>query len=323
MVNPMNDANQNAGSCPICSSAGFQRHKLGLFQCDACGLVLSPFIWQPQANEQLEDEWFGEDRQSRTSFWVALFETWNNRKTISRLAQTKPPGNRLLEIGVGSGSFLNAARERGYEVMGCDLSGPICARVQRVYGVAMHSEPLATLGGEDRFEVIVMNHVLEHVHKPVAFLQDVRRLLVTGGVVHISVPNIACWEAGLSGWTSFEPYHLTYFSPHTLGRTITASGLTIDRIMTHDSFSGWFLALLRTALGVNRGNGAVTRPTTSVAGRASGRRSGLIENAYRLAMVFAGVVDWPLRWLQAKIGRGDEVISIAHKPQTSSVQQLS
>ena len=132
----MSDANYSTRLCPICASARFQPYKLGLVQCDACGVVLSPAIWQPQANERLEEEWFGEDYQPDTLFWVTLFETWNNRNTFARLAQANPPGNRLLEIGVGSGSFLNFARERGYEVMGCDLSGPICARVQHRYGVA-------------------------------------------------------------------------------------------------------------------------------------------------------------------------------------------
>ncbi len=300
--------------CPICGSSGFQPYKLGLAQCESCGLVLSPAVWQPQANEQLEEEWFGADYQPKTSFWVALFESWNNRRTLSRLAQANLPGRRLLDIGVGSGSFLDAARAAGYEVMGCDLSAPICAHVRRTYGIPMHGGPLATLAGENRFDAIVMNHVLEHVHQPIDFLQNARRLLAPGGVAHIAVPNIACWEAALSGWTSFEPYHLTYFAPPTLARAISASGFALDRLTTHDSFSGWFLAGLRTVLGVNRVGGAVTRPAAAMAWHAAGRRSEAVEHAYRIAMVCAGGVSWPARWLQAKLGRGDEVIGIAHKP---------
>lgn len=306
--------------CPVCTGPGFQPYKLGLVRCDGCGVVLSPAIWQPQANEQLEEEWFGEDYRPTTSSWVTLFETWTNRKTLARLAASKPPGRQLLEVGVGSGSFLNAARERHYEVMGCDLSTSICARVRRAYGIVMHSESLETLVGENRFDVIVMNHVLEHVHRPIEFMEDVRRLLAPGGVVHVAVPNIACWEAALAGWTSYEPYHLTYFDPRTLVRTISAGGLTIDCITTHDSFSGWFLAVLRTALGVNRSSGAVTRPTASTVGRIAGRWPGVVEHAYRFAMVCAGGGLWPLRWLQAKLGRGDEAVCLAHKPQSASVQ---
>lgn len=306
--------------CPLCGERGFHGLRLELLECGQCGLVVSPMIWQPQANEKMEDEWFGEDYQAKSSLWVNIFEAWNNRKTLTRLAQAKPPGRRLLEIGVGSGSFLNSARGHGYEVMGCDLSAPICKHVRQTYGILMHGESLGTLAGENRFDVVVMNHVLEHVDQPIAFLNEVRRLLAPGGVVHIAVPNIACWEAALAGWTSYEPYHLTYFDPQTLDRTVTASDLTVERITTHDSFSGWFLAVLRTALGVNRQEGAVTRPASATAGRATGRRPGWVEHAYRIGMVCAGGGTWPLRWLQAKLGYGDEVICIARKPLAGSAQ---
>ena len=301
-------------ACPICEETDFHNYKLGLLQCSGCGVVLSPASWQSQANEQLEEEWFGDAYQAEASWWVTLFEKWNNRKTLARLSLAKSSGRRLLEIGVGSGSLLNAARAEGYEVLGCDLSDSICARVRRDYGITMHSEPLATLLDEKGFDVIVMNHLLEHVQQPIQFLENVRCLLAPGGLVHIAVPNIACWEAGLAGWTSYEPYHLTYFDPQTLQRAVTASGLVVDSINTYDSFSGWFLGLLRTALGVNRDAGAVVRPATSMAGRAAGRRSALIEHSYRLAMVCVGGGLWPLRWVQGKLGRGDEAICIARGP---------
>jgi hypothetical protein len=144
-------------------------------------------------------------------------------------------------------------------------------------------------------------------------LRDVYRLLAFDGTVHIAVPNIACWEAGLAGWTSYEPYHLSYFSPHTLEQAVAASGLTIDHLSTHESFSGWFLAVLRTLLGINREQGAVTRPTTAQQHRGQPRR-GIIEHTYRLAMVGTGLAIWPLRLIQSRLGFGDEIICIARRP---------
>jgi 2-polyprenyl-3-methyl-5-hydroxy-6-metoxy-1,4-benzoquinol methylase len=277
-------------------------------------LVLSPAIWETQVNERMEEEWFGEGYGERkSSFWVEWFEAWNNRGTLSRLALLPHAGRKLLEIGVGSGSFLNAARKRGYDVLGCDLSAPICRRVEQDFGVPMHCGPLNSLNGRGRFDVVVMNHVLEHVQRPVEFLQDVLRLLAPGGVVHIAVPNIACWEARLSGWTSYEPYHLTYFDRQTLARAVESAGFSLDTVITKDSFSGWFLALLRTVLGVNREHGAITRPAAVSTSSRAGHRSSLVEHGYRLAMVFWGGGLWPLRWLQGKLGHGDEAICIASK----------
>lgn len=303
--------------CPLCSQKRFTQHWLGLLRCESCKLVLSSSIWQPQANEIMEDEFFGEGYEARkSSVWVEWFEASNNRKTLSRLNTIPTQGKRLLEIGVGSGSFLKAAKVKGFDVMGCDLSAPICRHVELKFGITMHCGLLSELQTENQFDVIVMNHVLEHVQKPVEFLQDVFRLLKPDGIVHIAVPNIDCWEASLPGWTSYEPYHLTYFNQQTLLRAVVSAGFTSKRVQTSDSFSGWFLASLRTTLGVNSAEGAVTRAVASSSGHPINARSGVVEHAYRLSMVLSGGGLWPLRWLQGKLGYGDEVVCIAQKHST-------
>lgn len=304
--------------CPLCGERVFHGYRLELLECGYCGLVVSPMIWEAQTNERMEEAWFGEDYKPKSSFWVDLFESWNNRRTLARLEKAGFSGKRLLEIGVGSGSFLQAARQSGFDVVGCDLSAPLCRRVEQRYGIPMHCGPLDTIQGEGRFDVVVMNHVLEHVQQPVAFLASARRLLVPGGGVHLAVPNIACWEARLPGWTSYEPYHLSYFNARTLSRTITAAGLSIEQSSTHESFSGWFLAIVRSALGVNWAPGAVVRAAPSSSGHPSRRRSRLIEQVYRFAMVCTGGAAWPLRAIQSRLGAGDEAICLARKVDTGS-----
>jgi 2-polyprenyl-3-methyl-5-hydroxy-6-metoxy-1,4-benzoquinol methylase len=297
--------------CPLCHGAAFSQERLGLLKCARCGLTLSPAIWQPHANELLEAEWFGENYQPETSCWVRWFEILNNRRTMGLLTRARPCGRRLLEVGVGSGSLLLAAREQGFEVMGCDLSRAICTRAERL-GIRVHCGRLEELQGEGQFDMVLINHVLEHVHDPVALLRDARRLLAPGGLVHICVPNVSCSEARLRGWTSYEPYHLTYFTPATLKHAITSSGLLLERLFTHESFSGWFLTVLRSGIGVNR-NGRIQPNVWTKRASTGCARSVLVEHTYRLAMVCAGGILWPLRLWQASIGRGDEIVCLARK----------
>lgn len=296
------------GKCPVCGKSEYTDFRMNLLRCTSCNLVVSPLVWLQNANEAMEDEWFGQNYQAVPSLWVKLFETWNNRKTLRRLAAAGFGGGRLLEIGVGSGSFLKAAQDAGFIVSGFDLSRAICERVEKKYGISMHNESIEKLQTSTNFDIIVMNHVLEHVGRPVEFLQGVRCLLATGGLVHIAVPNIACWEANLSGWTSYETYHLAYFKQQTLNWVVATAGLEVERLETFDSFSGWFLAVVRTALCVNRSGCARERPKTMDVGRAA-----VVEHVYRLAMVATGLVLWPLRWFQANLGYGDELVCLARK----------
>jgi len=171
----------------------------------------------------------------------------------------------------------------------------------------MYNCPVAQIPHSAPYDVVVMHHVLEHVNEPVQFLKDVRTLLGRAGIVIIRVPNVFCCEAHLPGWNSYEPYHLVYFSPATLRRAVEQAGFEVLRIGTHESFSGWFLALLRTLLRTNQ----------KTAGERFAQREAAhlswVGHAYRLAMVLSGVITLPLRFLQGAIGRGDEVVLIARK----------
>jgi hypothetical protein len=42
-------------------------------------------------------------------------------------------------------------------------------------------------------------------------------------------------------------------------------------------------------------------------------RAALVEHVYRLAMVATGLVLFPLRWFQATLGYGDELVCLARK----------
>ncbi len=293
------------GSCPLCAGCGFEPFRFGLLRCGGCGLVVNPAIFRSGSGEALNKEAFGEEWEPETSFWVRWFQVSKSRRYVRTILRYMPQG-RLLEVGVGSGRFLEAARKAGFEVMGCDLSPAVCRTVEEQIGVHMHCGPLDSLP-KGSFDVVAMHHVLEHVEDPVGFLRSVREVLRQGGIVHIAVPNVACWEARFSGWNYYVPYHLTYFDRETLARTAREAGLVPVRTATHESFSTWFLLGVRTILGIEA-NRAL--PIQASLGRVPPWWP-LVEHPYRLAMVGAGMVTWPLRRLQSALGRGDELLMVA------------
>ena len=307
---------KDGAPCPLCSSPAFTSWRYGLLKCLSCGLVLSPAVWERGINEAVNADWFGEGYEGRrSSLWIRLFEAHNSARTLDRLSRLPLTGKRMLEVGVGSGGFLRAALKAGYVVEGCDLSEPICRQIRRDLGVPMHCGPLDRIRPEGGFDVIVMNHVLEHVEDPIGFLKAATDLLASGGAVHLAVPNVGCWEARLSGWVSYEPYHLTYFNANTIRLAASKVGLEGVSLDTHESFSGWFLSALRTLLGVNKSSDRVVRGASgNGSSHAVARRYFLVEQLYRATMVIIGLLSFPIRYVQAALGRGDELILLARRP---------
>ena len=298
-----------SGSCPLCSGGVLSTWDFGLVRCAGCGLVLATEVWRPAANELLNAEFFDDEHEPASSFWIRLFERVNNRRTLRRLLDAgKTAHGTLLEVGVGTGSLLTAALSHGYRPYGCDISAAVCSRIIRTTGISMYCGQLQSFPGNDLFDVIVMNHVLEHVADPVALLNAARRRLKSGGLLHLAVPNVGSWEARYACWNCYEPYHQLYFTPDTLEVAAQKAGFDILSVATHESFSSWFLALVRTL----RGQRLSHRAWLAVHQRK--RTSPGIEALYRITMIVARVLTLPLRRLQEALGRGSEVILLCRQP---------
>lgn len=295
-------------ACPLCGAAQFRSYRFGLLLCAVCGFVMDQRIFTPRLDRQLNEEAFGEAYEPQRSFWVRWFEAWKNRRYLANLRRAGVKGGRLLEIGVGSGGFLQAARVAGFEPMGCELSRSLAQRVAARTGLPVHCGDLASLPTRG-FDVVCMHHVLEHVSDPVGFLRAVRERLAPDGRLHVAVPNIGCWEARLPGWNNYVYYHLAYFDRDSLTRALTAAGFVVGSVSTHESFSGWFLALARTVAGVRSMQPPPQAAATDLAPEPRWRP--LVEHPYRLAMLTTGLLIWPLRLLQGRLDYGDELIAVA------------
>jgi 2-polyprenyl-3-methyl-5-hydroxy-6-metoxy-1,4-benzoquinol methylase len=137
------------------------------------------------------------------------------------------PGDRLLDLGCGNGEFLSRARSAGWEVVGVDFD-------EEAVGVAKGRGLDVRLGGVEvldpkveRFHVITMSHVIEHVHDPRGVIEACHALLRPGGLLWMETPNIASigHETYRSSWRGLEaPRHLVIFNHRALRQTLSNAG---------------------------------------------------------------------------------------------------
>lgn len=138
------------------------------------------------------------------------------------------PGSTLLEVGCGAGNFLALCREHGMEVWGVEPSrGYAEAAAARGLRVTAGSLP-QDHGGLDRYDLVALFHVLEHLPDPRGALREVRRLLAPGGALLLEIPELVR-ALGL-GWTEryFHRPHLFDFPAAALQRLLRAAGYRIE-----------------------------------------------------------------------------------------------
>jgi SAM-dependent methyltransferase len=113
---------------------------------------------------------------------------------IARLVESARPllGSRLLDIGAGSGYIASNLGElvgAEGEVWAVDVNDQRRTNEGYSFKAVSGTElPFA----DDSFEVVLSNHVIEHVGDRVAqlhHLREIRRVLAPGGVCYLAVPN--------------------------------------------------------------------------------------------------------------------------------------
>jgi 2-polyprenyl-3-methyl-5-hydroxy-6-metoxy-1,4-benzoquinol methylase len=124
---------------------------------------------------------------------------------------------RVLEIGCGNGRNLAALAAQGWEVFGQDIDVRAAEEASAILGRQVESLPIERCSFElGSFDVVLTNHTLEHVARPVELLRSARNFLRPGGVSINYTPNGASLQARAfrSAWRGYEaPRHLVLLGP--------------------------------------------------------------------------------------------------------------
>jgi SAM-dependent methyltransferase len=162
-----------------------------------------------------------------------LVEEAGRRRTARRLLDllgSDGRGRRLLDVGCGHGLLLAEARARGYAVQGLELSREAARHARETLGLPVLETALEDKElDEERFDVIVLADVLEHLDDPVGSLDRCIELLNDGGALLVVTPDPSSLTARLAGarWWGYLPAHFCLLPRTVLRELISARGLVL------------------------------------------------------------------------------------------------
>jgi SAM-dependent methyltransferase len=240
-------------------SLGVQRHHR-VVRCVDCGLIyVSPRPTQTGGADvyrRLRDERYASLRAER----VEHFE-----HDVAELEAFGPKGP-VLDIGCGSGYFLEAARNRGWDpVRGVELNSWM-VELGREAGLEINGGQLREQRYPDNtFQLVSLWDVIEHMNDPLAELAEVHRVMRSGGLLVLLVPDAESFWARLLGerWWAVIRMHLFYFTRETVTRLLERSGFRVEFVGTYPKRArlGYLNNLFRDQPPIHRSVGAVLDAT--------------------------------------------------------------
>ena len=224
---------KNITHCPICKSPDFSPYlsckdytcsgeQFNLVQCSSCDFVFTnPVPKEEEIGSYYQSEEYISHSNTSKGIINSLYKTVRNitiQQKLKLVGQFND-GKKLLDIGCGTGEFLNSCQKAGYDVKGVEPSEIARKQAQDNYGLQIETEEILNNTLPNSIDLITMWHVLEHVYPLNDRMASIKKLLKPKGVAFIAVPNRNSFDAKHYGefWAAYDvPRHLYHFTPKNI-----------------------------------------------------------------------------------------------------------
>lgn len=226
------NTSHKARHCPACGVAlvrergtksGFQ-----MLSCRGCKTLYTSQLPDAETAEDY-DSYYGAGNLSAPDFINRRLD-----ELMSEFAQYKQSG-RLLDVGFGAGTLMEAARRGGWTALGVEVSRSAAEHVHglgfEVFCGTLHEARYP----DNYFDVVTASEVLEHVPDPQLVLNEIARVVRPGGLLWGTTPHgrgLSAHMLGLKWSVVSPPEHLQLFSVRGIKRMLKEAGFKKARVAT-------------------------------------------------------------------------------------------
>ena len=244
-------------SCPVCKSELIQEQltaidhtvsqkKFSIWQCNACTARFT----QDVPDQDAIGVYYASDNYISHSdtkkgiinslYHLVRKRTLNSKRRLV-INETGIMKGFILDIGCGTGAFLNTMKEADWAITGLEPDVVARNKAAELYGIHPQEPGKLFALKPASFNAITLWHVLEHVHELHEYIKQVETLLAPNGKLFIAVPNYTSKDAEMykENWAAYDvPRHLYHFSPQSMQTLLSIHGmqLTAVKAMWFDSF---------------------------------------------------------------------------------------
>tara|TARA_B100000945_G_scaffold320729_1_gene331786 strand:+ start:378 stop:1265 length:888 start_codon:yes stop_codon:yes gene_type:complete len=219
--------------CPICEEERFNtktlcidhtvsKEEFSIVSCETCGFHLTnPRPPEEKMSKYYESEKYISHTNNSKGLFNWLYQTiraYTIKRKVALLKKTSGSGLHL-DIGCGTGEFLNACKKSGFETEGIEPSKIAREQAAKNYSLIVKEDTDLSTYKSSKFDSISMWHVLEHISSLNDSIAHLHRILKPGGKLIVAVPNHKSWDSSYykKNWAAWDvPIHLWHFCQNTI-----------------------------------------------------------------------------------------------------------
>ncbi|WP_196887122.1 class I SAM-dependent methyltransferase [Aureivirga sp. CE67] len=206
-------------------------------------LITSPRPKVEVLGSYYESEEYISHTDANTSFVDKIYQRVKKhtlQKKLQLLNSFQTEGKKMLDVGAGTGEFLKVCEEGNWKVFGVEPNEGARDLANNKISESTVKEKIEAYSKE-KFDVITMWHVLEHVPNLNEYTEQLKKMLKKDGVLIVAVPNYKSYDADYykSFWAAYDvPRHLWHFSKKSISMLFAKVNMEVEKVlpMYFDSF---------------------------------------------------------------------------------------
>ena len=232
----------NYSKCPCCTSERIKQEYANSFlqsivnRCENCSFRFNDII-KTENNSNLSDYYKNEYWNSRFSNSKSKLRTILRKSDLlkfgymrarSHYEYVKKFGRSVLDVGAGEGLTSIYFSKKGFGVVAIEPDSKNVKTLKIKYpNIKVFQTNFEDLQLNEKFDIIIMSHVLEHVFDIEQFLISLKNLLTDKGILFIEVPN--CSSKSDLERSIMQSPHLSHFTKKSLESLIRRTNFKIRR----------------------------------------------------------------------------------------------